>query len=120
LTDGWLLRAAHRFLRRLIARQAEPLLRMEQIDAIDAILPQSGVARRGYNLARRFQPWADGVTPNCFEQLTYHLAALPHVSGLSHTLFLWTLERALEEAQPRLRKSLEAGGCQPNSLLEDR
>jgi hypothetical protein len=119
-TDGWLLRAAHRFLRRVNAHLYEPLLQTEQIDAIDVILPQSGVARQGYNLARRFQSWADGITPNCFEQLTYHLAALPHVSGLSHTRYLWTLERTLEDAQPRLRKSLETGDCRPNTLIENR
>ena len=116
-TDGWLLFAAHRFLRRLSAHSDEQLVLPEQIDAIDAILPQGGVARHGYILARRFQPWADGVTPSCFEQLTYHLAALTDVSGLSHPRFLWALERELNEARPRLRKLMETGDCRPERLL---
>jgi hypothetical protein len=117
-TDGWLLRAAHRFLRRLNAQSDHPLLRPEQIDAIDAVLPPSGMARWGYALARRFQSWADAVAPGCFGKLTYHLAALPNVGGLSHSRFLWILERELNDARPRLRKRLETGDCQPERFLE--
>jgi hypothetical protein len=117
-SDGWLLFAAHRALRRLNARATEPPLLPEQIDAIDALLPQKGVARRGYNLARRFQTWADAITPDCFEQLTHHLAALSRVNGLSLTGFMWTLEQLLEDAQPRLRELLRQGDCRPESLLK--
>jgi hypothetical protein len=117
-TDGWLLFAAHSFLRRRDAFSEVPLLLPEQIDAIDAVLPQSGIARPGYTLARRFQAWADAVAPGCFDQLSHRLATLMHVGGLSHTCFLWTLERELTEARPRLRKNLEAGNCLPENLLE--
>jgi hypothetical protein len=117
-SDGWLLFAAQRSLRRINARAQEPPLLPEQIDAIDAVLPQQGVARRGYTLARHFQAWADAITPNCFEQLTYYLAALSGVNGLSLTRFLWVLEQLLEDAQPRLRELLKQGGCRPESLLK--
>jgi hypothetical protein len=117
-TDGWLLFAAHRFLRRLNARSDEPPLQPEQVDAIDKVLPWVGLARQGYILARQFQAWADAIAPDCFEQLTHHLAALLDIGGLSHNRFLWLLERELAEAPSCLRKRLETGGRRPESLLE--
>ncbi|MGD9101472.1 MAG: hypothetical protein PVF45_13405 [Anaerolineae bacterium] len=118
-TDGWLLLAAHRFLRRLNAQSDEPFLQAEQIDALDALLPQSGLSRAGYALARRFQAWADAITPGCFDELTYHLTALASVNDSSHTRFLWSLDRELNQARSRLRERLESGGCQPQALLLD-
>lgn len=112
--DGWMLYAAHRFLRQTwLGPEFIPSLHREQANAFlpGLYAKLRSKPRRDCDFACDLYDWISAWEPGRFETMTYELAAFtprPGEGPFWPTQFINALEREFEANRIRLRQKLEA------------